>query len=417
MRDFSSGPHPKLTPTGKDARMRLVDPALPAVQQLVGAGAIDVLKLPIEATGGVIESVRPVQVQYRPGSDVVVRYSAQVSWNGESAKRETLVAASRSHGVHPGALLITADGEFGPIEVGVWRWPFDPVLVGLGDVVSVSSAAAMLGIEPAGLTVHVVAFRPTDRAVVRVEYRGDPIAFIKVVPPARTSGVIHRHEALIAAGVPAAKVVAADDERGLIAMEALGGPTMRELIKADAPGWPDAAEFLRVSDAMSRTRITGVGPASRITDGALHANMLSVVLPESADVLDELAACFEALGVPPTDGTVHGDLHEGQVIVDQARIVGVLDVDDIGPGASIDDLANMIARLHFGPSPRPRRAHACSGTRARSATPAGSATTWPLSTCTQPLHSSGWPRGRSESNPTAGEPPLPGCSTSPPICR
>ena len=315
------------------------------------------LRLPIEATGGVIESIRPVQVQYRPGSDVVVRYSVQVSWQGGPAKRETLVAASTTHGPHPGAVLITADTASGPIEVGVWRWPFDPVLTGLGDVVSAPTAAAVLGIASDELTVEIVAFRPTERAVVRVARHGDPVAYIKVVAPARAGGVIHRHDALIAAGVPAPRVVAADEDRGLIGLDALRGPTLRELIKSDAAGWPDADEFLRLCDAMAGTEITGTGPASRLTDGSLHANMLATVLPESAAILDELTARFDVVGPPPVDGTVHGDLHEGQVMVDRGRIVGILDVDDVGAGASIDDLANVIARLQFRAATTPDHSH------------------------------------------------------------
>jgi len=347
MRGFSSAAHLTLTESVKDEPVRLTDPALPAVQHLVGNGAIDVLRLPIEATGGAIESMHPVQVQYRPGSDVVVRYSAQVSWQGQPAVRETLVASSTIYGAHPGALLVSADAASGPIEVGVWRWPFDPVLVGLGDVVTSKSAARVLGIEPAGLSIDIVAYRPTDRVVVRVSRHGDPVAYVKVVPPARAGEVARRHEALISAGVPAARVDSFDGERGLIGLEVLRGPTLRELIKSDSSGWPCGSEFLRLGEALAGARIDGAGPASHLTDGVLHANMLAAVLPDAAPVLDELANRFGAFDVPPTDGTVHGDLHEGQVIVEDGRIVGVLDVDDVGPGSSVDDLANVIARIRF----------------------------------------------------------------------
>lgn len=341
--------------------MRLVDPALPAVQHLVGVGAIDVLRLPIEATGGVIESVRPVQVQYRPGSDVVVRYSAQVSWHGDPAVRETLVASSTIYGAHAGALSITAEAASGPIEVGVWRWPFDPVLVGLGDVVSSKSAARVLGLESDGLSVDIVAYRPTDRAVVRVARNGEPVAYLKVVPPARADAVAGRHEALISAGVPAAPVRLFDGERGLIGLEVLRGPTLRELIKSDAPGWPDGDEFVRLGESLASARIDGAGPASHLTDGVLHANMLSAVLPDAAPLLSDLANRFESFPIALADGTVHGDLHEGQVIVDDGRIVGVLDVDDVGPGASIDDLANVIARIRFRAATTPERSERLSG--------------------------------------------------------
>ena len=47
------------------------------------------------------------------------------------------------------------------------------------------------------------------------------------------------------------------------------------------------------------------------------------------------------LGNEPT----HGDFHEGQVHVAAGRVVGILDVDTIGPGRRADDLACLIAHL------------------------------------------------------------------------
>jgi aminoglycoside phosphotransferase (APT) family kinase protein len=42
---------------------------------------------------------------------------------------------------------------------------------------------------------------------------------------------------------------------------------------------------------------------------------------------------------------VHGDLYEAQLLVDQGRFTGLLDVDTAGSGQRIDDLANMCAHL------------------------------------------------------------------------
>ena len=355
MRDLSSTAHPAVTAPDDDVGVRLNDRELPAAQYLVGADAIEVLRLPIEATGGRIESVHPVQVQYRPGSDVVVRYSAQVAWHDRPAVRETLVAASAVHGNHPGVVPITAGAPGGPLEVGVWRWPFDPVLVGLGDAVRVAEIAQLLGVERRGLAAEVVAFRPTDRAVVRITRDGAAIAYVKVVAPERTTHIADRHRALLAAGVPVAPVTAVDVSRGLLVLDVLEGPTLRDLVKGGGDGWPAPREFGRLADAFSSTDLAGPGPASRLADGPLHARMLARVVPDAAGVLHDLADRFDSYGAAPADGTVHGDLHEGQVIVDGGRIVGVLDVDDAGPGGSIDDRANVIARFRFRAVTTPER--------------------------------------------------------------
>ena len=50
-------------------------------------------------------------------------------------------------------------------------------------------------------------------------------------------------------------------------------------------------------------------------------------------------------GIPPGDEPTHGDFHEGQVHVADGRVVGILDVDTIGPGRRADDLACLIAHL------------------------------------------------------------------------
>jgi len=50
-------------------------------------------------------------------------------------------------------------------------------------------------------------------------------------------------------------------------------------------------------------------------------------------------------GIPQGDEPTHGDFHEGQVHVAGGRIVGVLDIDTIGPGRRADDLACLVAHL------------------------------------------------------------------------
>lgn len=317
---------------------------------------MDVLRVPVEAAGGTLASARPVHVQYRPGSDVVVRYTAEVSWNGGPLQRETLVAASAIDGPLPGTITVTADTHDGPLSVGVWRWPFDPVLVGLGTAVTSAGVADILGADQRSLTLEVVAYRPTERAVVRVSSAaGDVVSYLKVVAPHETESIRARHDALIRAGVPAPAVTATDGDLGVLVLEALEGPTLRELIKSDADRWVSADEFNRLADAFAHADLVGAALPSRLTDGALHARMLSSVAPALRPQLDELAATFEDAPAPSPDVTIHGDLHEAQVVVRDGHIVGVLDIDDAGAGAPVDDRANLIARLIFRSTLDPAR--------------------------------------------------------------
>lgn len=329
--------------------VRLVDRALPAVQHLVGDSAVDVLRAPVEAAGGAIESVRAVHVQYRPGSDVVVRYSARVSWGGEPPNRETLIAASAVAGGHPGAITVTADTLDGPLDIDVWRWPFDPVITGLETAVTPVRVGRLLGLDHRRIDLAVIAYRPTERAVVRVTAKGtdEVISYLKAFDPNATSAIAERHEALRVAGVPAPRITGIDADEGLLVLEPLIGPTLRELIKSGGDGWVECDEFDRLADNFSQAALTSPPLASRLTDGALHARMLSTVVPELRRQLDGLAGRFEGATVPAADTTIHGDLHEAQIVVRDGSIVGVLDIDDAGPGAAIDDRANLIARLVF----------------------------------------------------------------------
>lgn len=328
------------------------DRALPAARHLVGPAAIDVLRLPIEASGGAISSARPVYVQYRPGSDVVVRYSAWVSWDGADPRRETLAAASTINGVMPGAVAVTASTPTGPLEVGVWRWPFDPVLVGLERAVTATAVSDTLEathgvLDPRQLHLSVVAYRPTERAVIRVDSPSGPIAFLKIVAPDEVAGIVDRHAALLDAGVPVPRIERSDADTGLLVLEPLLGPTFRELVKSGSGGWPDSAEFDRVTDAFATAQVDGEPLASRLVDGVLHAQMLATVMSSDEEQLGRLVQYFEQTHDEAAGTTVHGDLHDGQIIVRNGRIVGVLDIDDAGLGRPIDDRANLLARLIY----------------------------------------------------------------------
>ncbi len=306
----------------------------------------------MEAVGGRLDDCRPVDVQFRPGSDVIVRYTAHVSWQGGPSKRETLVASSTFRGAPHGTVVVTADTPSGPVDVGVWRWPFDPVLRGIEHVTSAASVGRLLDIDPDDanpLAVEVVAYRPTQRTVIKVSsVHGDVVhAYIKVVAPDAVRSIAQRHASLRSANVPAPLVTATDEALGLLVLEPLVGPTLRNLVKGAPGAWPSPDEFDRISDGFAATTLDAPPVASKLSDAVLHARMLALVTPERRAVLEALAERFENAPVPPNDATIHGDLHDAQLVVVDGEIRGVLDVDDAGPGAAIDDRANLIAQLLF----------------------------------------------------------------------
>ena len=49
--------------------------------------------------------------------------------------------------------------------------------------------------------------------------------------------------------------------------------------------------------------------------------------------------------IPPGDEATHGDFYELQVFVGDQRITGLLDIDTVGPGRRVDDLACLLAHV------------------------------------------------------------------------
>lgn len=223
------------------------DAVLPAARHLTGDGADDLLGTVAAATGAELTSWRTLQVQYRPGSDLAVRYAARLTpLDGGPPADESIVAATSSAGVHrrfPTALPLIAtapDGHGGEVEleVAVWRWPFDPELIGLTRAVTPRQVAELLGTDPNAVTLEALAYRPAERAVVRAA-TPEGVRYLKVVRPATADGLVRRHLALAEAGVPAPVVVAADEQAGLVALAELAGRSLRDELKQGSGPWPE----------------------------------------------------------------------------------------------------------------------------------------------------------------------------------
>lgn len=330
----------------------LDDHVLPAAAYLTGAAADDVLAAAIGFSGGSLDWSRPQHVQYRPGSDLIVRYQAGVIRDGRTLT-ETLVAATTASGPPPGTVPVTAELPDGSkLTVGVWRWPFDPILAGLETAVTPHLASHALGDLIAGrLELDVVAYRPCERAVVRATGADGAELYLKVVAPHLTAGLAERHALLRAAGVPVPEVVAADQADGWLALASLGDDTLRARIKSGTRPWPSAGEYLRLAERLADVELPNSAPVRpRVADAPGHAAMLAAVVPGQRQRLEGLVRCFrdaEAGAAARPQRTIHGDLHEAQLVLRGDRIDGVLDVDDAGPGDPVDDLANLLAHLVY----------------------------------------------------------------------
>jgi Ser/Thr protein kinase RdoA (MazF antagonist) len=336
------------------------DPLLPAARHLAGADATDLLKVAVASFGGTLAHADAVQVQHRPGHDLVVRYDADVAWGDGPARRETLLAAATTHGAPAGTLVLMADD----LEAGVWRYPFDPRLPGLSDAVTPGRVDRLLGDVLGGRPrLEVVAYRPIRRAVVRAT-TGDRAVYLKVVRPEETRPIANRHRQLRAAGIPVPEVLDADETKGILMLAALPGENLRDRLLDHATGWPRPAEYVDLmravaSVALSGASVPGPPPMAPAEVAAAHARALLAILPGEADRLHRIATSLETLSEAAPTTTIHGDLYEAQLMVDGGgALTGLLDLDDAGPGPVLADAATLLAHLHIlQPATRRHRDH------------------------------------------------------------
>lgn len=309
----------------------------------------ELLAAAVGHAGGRLVSWVLDHIDSHPQQSTTATYSAVVEWP-YGRRDELLGVSARAQGptASDNRAEIFADGQR---EVAVWLYPNDPDLPGLARAAYPASLAAILadagavGASPEALELEMIAYRPRRRAVLRARVPNGPTFYVKVLRERLFEEVRRRHELLADAGVPAPPIAATTPDFLLVLAELPGVPLARAVF-ADAP--PCAAEdLIGVLDAMP-TSVSGLSRRPPWADAIDHYTaMVAAALPPQQERLHRIAGHVRAglANLPPGDEPTHGDFHEGQIHVAQGRVVGILDVDTIGPGRRADDLACLIAHL------------------------------------------------------------------------
>ncbi len=332
--------------------MDIDDPALPSAAELAGPAARDVVDPVVTAAGGLLHQLRCVGIHYVPGRELVARYDCDITWP-TGRTRDTLLASTTVRGRLPGTVAVTANSSSVTLEADVWRWPFDPLLVGLSTATTPAVLAGHVRHVTGGgeVGVEVVAYRPTERAVVRVTDDNGQTYYLKVLPPARVAPIAARHEALHQAGVCVPRVLHADEDHGLLLLEAMPGATLRDRIKSSHDAWPSPESISARLGAIDAPIVLDTSRASRTRDAVAHMQLLATIVPEAVESLDALRTGIQATVAAVEQRTgpiIHGDLHESQLFVDDTgTITGIIDLDDLGPGDPLDDPAALIGHLEY----------------------------------------------------------------------
>jgi len=283
-----------------------------------------------------VESVEPVQITWRPGRSLTVRY--RVIGHGLLEGDRQVVAIIGD--IPEGALVVEGPES----AVGIWVVPHDPLLPGLVsalDVPAVERLLASLGATKPVQRVRLRSYRPGRRGVVEVEADGSSI-YLKVVPPAEVAALHSKHRHL-SAQMPVPDSLGFSRELGIVVMRALPGSSLRAVLKRDSPELPAAAAIAALLDSLPDPPDDAVVP-SPMARAARVTQLLFHIVPDERGRLEEIVG--EIGSEPEADRVpVHGDFHEAQILMMGTRPTGLIDVDGYGWGHLGDDPATMLGHL------------------------------------------------------------------------
>lgn len=336
------------------------DDELPVAPGLLGPEGLELAAAVATEDGATVDSIEARQALYTPGRSIAVNYHVHVSAPGSASAERVVAAVAEAAGETPGPNVRRWRGG----EVGIWRFPEDPVLSGLPETQDEQRLAELLGylnLEPRRVKVRPLVYRPLRRAVIRLSLRGDRLVFdrdagritmregkrhifLKVVRPNHADEIGRVHDEL-GAQLRVPTCYGSWNELGLLAFEGLPGLTLRDFIRLREGAPPPGERLVEMLDTL---------PAAASADGRVrsmrrrvrsHERLLRAILPDHEERIRRLARELRALP-SQRPAIVHGDFYDSQVLVDDdGSITGLLDLDGVGWGDPADDLASMLGRV------------------------------------------------------------------------
>ncbi len=313
----------------------------PAACILSGPSAATLLDRAARTIGARRVSSELHRLHHRPHRSVT-RVDTAIVDTPAGFREALLVVHAHRAGLPHDAETVEVDG----VQVAVWAYPHDPYLPGLPDASApdrVAQRLAAVGLEAVAVTLHRRAYRATRGAVIEVHVtsrRGVPRSvFLKVLRTGRADrlAAVHRHLGL---HLPVAPLLGSDP--GVLVLGGLPGVPVRRLLRQGG-SLPDPDRLVALSERLAPIAVdSGRRPDLR-ADPARHVAGLRADRPELRAEIDVLVAACREVGGPR--GTVHGDLHGGQLLTADGEVTGLLDLDDVGPGRLVHDAANLIAYL------------------------------------------------------------------------
>ena len=330
------------------------DNALQGAEGLTGAPGARAVGSFLESRGWRVTAARPVQALYRPGREALVRY--RVEARGPDGARRVLImcAEVRRRRSDPSPAPDWFAERFGIADpVGregpylVWVFPYDPTLSALPAAADGGSVRPLLGRRaPAAVSVQALRYRPRRRAVFRYRVvggrRAPEVLYGKVL---RERKLRRAREVMEEVRGRRVRLAIGAEVDGLLLAPALPGRSLRDLLLRGG-ALPSAERVAGLLGALEARGVDASFP-DPATDAWATVSLIQRVAPEAAADAARVAERVERGAASGATGirTVHGDLYENQILVDDDFSLGLVDLDDVGPGELAMDAANFSAHL------------------------------------------------------------------------
>lgn len=322
----------------------------------------------LASMGYLLHSWSLLQVSHRPGAGVTGIYAVEA---GTGTPAPAPAPAPRFLCMTTAVVPVGAPGVVslsGPQRqtLSVWAHPRDPLLPGLAWATDPHAVSAALFPPPDGCAIdrrpaglRTTSYRPLRRAVLVAEHDGER-RYLKVLRRGQAGAMGNRHRLLRDAGVPAPELVDVPGE-DVVAMHAAAGRPLAELLMRDGAAEVDPQVLVNLLRDLPASvldlprRLPWSARVRTYGEGA------AAVLPSSAGRIHELSAAIDDLVRRTDPGPVvpsHGDFYEANLVMAEGRVSGLLDVDALGPGHLVDDLACFLGHLAVLPAVNRRYVHA-----------------------------------------------------------
>ncbi|WP_124054125.1 phosphotransferase [Arcanobacterium ihumii] len=330
---------------------------------LTGTRAGEMLRLAV-ADRGILRSWAVHQVHHRPGAGVSVGYTIIVDANEDRRRTDMYVVASTAR--IKDDQIFDAQGKilrFGETRVAIWEHPNDPELSALKLACSPALLSDFLEEQ---VDIELLGYRPTRRAVVKIERERGSALYGKVVRESEQSDLERRLELVTKAGIPAPMVY--KSTRGFVVMTPVAGTPLSKFFSGVeiAQAKQQRSVLQSLEQCLDSLPYLALGMPKRAAwvDRCEHyAHAAALALPEYEDRCHMVATHIRELLHDADLGPVvpvHGDFYEANIYVDpgSGELTGLLDLDSLSPGHRVHDWACLLAHMSVLPSlaPQPYRA-------------------------------------------------------------